>query len=122
MADYLILIPLLPLLAAIINLLLGRKVTRHNAHWVSVPAVAVSWVCSLLVLREIWNDEHAIEQKLFTWIPSGSFNVPVNLFADQLTAVMLLEPGCEPRDVAQIVALRLRSEPAHRHVVEQALA
>jgi NADH-quinone oxidoreductase subunit L len=90
MADYLILIPLLPLIAAIINLLLGRSVTRHNAHWISVPAVAVSWVCSLLVLRELWNDDHAIEQKLFTWIPSGSFNVPVNLFADQLTAVMLL--------------------------------
>ena len=90
MADYLILIPLLPLIAAIINLLFGRKVTRNNAHWVSVPAVAVSWIVSLLVLRDIWDTDHAIEQKLFTWIPSGSFNVPVNLYADQLTAVMLL--------------------------------
>ena len=90
MADYLILIPLLPLIAAIINLLFGRKVTRNNAHWVSVPAVAVSWIVSLLVLRDIWDTDHAIEQKLFTWIPSGSFNVPVNLYADQLTAVMLM--------------------------------
>ncbi|MCC6703674.1 MAG: NADH-quinone oxidoreductase subunit L [Thermomicrobiales bacterium] len=90
MADYLILIPLLPLVAAIINLLLGRTVTRGKAHLVSVPAVAGSWFVSLLVLRDIWNTEHAIEQKLFTWIPSGSFNVPVNLYADQLTAVMLM--------------------------------
>jgi NADH-quinone oxidoreductase subunit L len=90
MADYLILIPLLPLIAAIINLLLGRKVTRGHAHWVSVPAVAASWVCSLLVLREVSDTEHAISQHLFTWIPSGSFNVPVSLYADQLTAVMLM--------------------------------
>jgi NADH-quinone oxidoreductase subunit L len=90
MADYLILIPLLPLIAAVINLLFGRTVTRNNAHWVSIPAVAVSWIASILVLRDVWDTDHAIHQDLFTWIPSGSFNVQVNLYADQLTAVMLL--------------------------------
>jgi NADH-quinone oxidoreductase subunit L len=90
MADYLILIPLLPLIAAVINLLLGRTVTRDRAHWVSIPAVTVSWICSLLVLRDVHDKGHEIHQNLYTWIPSGSFNVPVNLYADQLTAIMLV--------------------------------
>lgn len=90
MADYLILIPLLPLVAAVINLLFGRTVTRDRAHWVSIPAVTVSWICSLLVLREVHDKEHAINQHLYDWIPSGGLNVPVNLYADQLTAIMLV--------------------------------
>jgi NADH-quinone oxidoreductase subunit L len=90
MADYLILIPLLPLIAAVINLLFGRSVTRDRAHWVSIPAVTVSWICSLLVLREVHDKEHALSQHIYNWIPSGSFNVPVNLYADQLTAIMLV--------------------------------
>ena len=90
MADYLVLIPLLPLIAAAINLLLGRSITRDNAHWVSIPLVAVSWVLSLAVLYKVHDTDQPIAQHLFTWIPSGSFNVPVNLYADQLTAIMLV--------------------------------
>jgi NADH-quinone oxidoreductase subunit L len=90
MASYLVLIPLLPLLAAVINLLLGRSITRDRAHWVSIPAVAVSWVLSLAVLYEVHDKSEAIHQNLFTWIASGSFNIPVNLYADQLTAIMLV--------------------------------
>ena len=90
MASYLVLIPLLPLIAAVINLLLGRSITRDNAHWVSIPAVAVSWVLSLAVLYEVHDKSEAIHQNLFTWIASGSFTIPVNLYADQLTAIMLV--------------------------------
>ena len=90
MADYLVLIPLLPLIAAAINLLLGRSITRDNAHWVSIPLVAVSWVLSLAVLYKVHDTDQPIAQHLFPWIPSGSFNVPVNLYADQLTAIMLV--------------------------------
>src|SRR5215203_2915284 len=90
MASYLVLIPLLPLIAAIINLLLGRSITRDKAHWVSIPLVAVAWVLSLAVLYEVHDKSEAIHQNLFTWISSGSFNIPVNLYADQLTAIMLV--------------------------------
>jgi NADH-quinone oxidoreductase subunit L len=90
MADLLFLIPLLPLAAFCIDILLGKSYIRDNAHWISVPAVFGSWVLSLLVFRDIYNDEHALHDKLFTWIPSGDFNVAVSLYADQLTAIMLL--------------------------------
>ena len=90
MADLLFLIPLLPLAAFCVNIFLGRSVIRDNAHWVAMPAVFVSWVLSIFVLLDIRDSGEAISQRLFTWIPSGDFNAEVNLYADQLTAVMLL--------------------------------
>src|SRR5215218_2046565 len=90
MADWLFLIPLLPLAAFAVNLFLGRGYIRDNAHWISVPAVFASWLLSIFVFFDIRDKDHAISQHLFTWIPSGSFDVEINLFADQLTAIMLL--------------------------------
>ena len=57
----------------------------------------------------------AISQHLFTWIPAGDFNVEVNLFVDQLTAIMLLVvttrrlPG--PRLLDRLHARRRRLLP-----------
>ena len=51
-AQYLYLIPLLPLLAFIINLLFGRYIGK-NAHWIASPAVFASLVLSVLAFLEI---------------------------------------------------------------------
>lgn len=90
MANWLYLIPLLPLAAFVINALFGRAAIREKAYLVSIPAVAASWVLALLVLREVHADGEALHQRLFTWIPSGDFHVDVSLYADQLTAIMLV--------------------------------
>src|SRR3954468_18059853 len=90
MASYLFLIPLLPLVAFAINFLLGRWFIKDKAHWIAAPAVFGSWVVSLLVLYNIHDKKQALSQHLFTWISSGNFKVDVVLYADQLTAVMLM--------------------------------
>jgi NADH-quinone oxidoreductase subunit L len=90
MADLLFLIPVLPLAAFIINILLGKTFLKVNSHWVALPAVFASWVLSILVFFDIRDKDEAISQRLFTWIPSGNFHVDVSLYADQLTAIMLL--------------------------------
>jgi NADH-quinone oxidoreductase subunit L len=90
MASYLFLIPALPLAAFAINFLLGRWYIKDKAHWIAAPAVFGSWLISLFVLYDISDKDQPLSQHLFTWIPSGSFNVDVNLYADQLTAVMLM--------------------------------
>ncbi|HEU0163959.1 MAG TPA: NADH-quinone oxidoreductase subunit L, partial [Thermomicrobiales bacterium] len=90
MENLLFLIPLLPLLAFLVNGLIGRFVIRANAHWVSAPAVFISWALSVGVLIQIHHDNNPIHQRLFTWIPAGDFNVAASLYADQLTAVMLV--------------------------------
>jgi NADH-quinone oxidoreductase subunit L len=90
MADLLFLIPLLPLAAFCVNILLGRSVIRDKAHWIAAPAVFGSWLLSIFVFLDVYDSGEAIHQRLFTWIPAGDFTVDVSLYADQLTAVMLL--------------------------------
>jgi NADH-quinone oxidoreductase subunit L len=90
MADLLYLIPLLPLVAFVINILFGRSFIRHNAHWIAIPAVLGSWILSLMAFLDIRDSGESISQRLFTWIPAGDFHITVSLYADQLTAIMLL--------------------------------
>jgi NADH-quinone oxidoreductase subunit L len=89
MEQYLYLIPLLPLLAFAVNLLFGRFL-RTAAHWIATPAVFASFLLSLLVFRQINATGEPLRQDLYTWIQSGSFHIGINLFVDQLTAVMLI--------------------------------
>ena len=44
MADLLFLIPLLPLVAFVINIFWGRSTIRGNAHWIAIPAALGSWI------------------------------------------------------------------------------
>jgi NADH-quinone oxidoreductase subunit L len=90
MADLLYLIPLLPLVAFVINILFGRSLIRSNAHWVAIPAVLGSWILAVMVFLDIRDTGEHISQRLFTWIPAGDFDITVSLYADQLTAIMLI--------------------------------
>ena len=90
MADLLYLIPLLPLVAFVINIFWGRSTIRGNAHWIAIPAALGSWFLSILTFRDIYSNENPLRQRLFTWIPSGDFDITMSLHVDQLTAVMLL--------------------------------
>ena len=90
MANLLFLIPLLPLAAFVVNILAGRGYLRDRAHLVAAPAVFGSWLLSIAAFVYIARNDHPLRQHLFRWIPSGSFDVEVSLFVDQLTAVMLL--------------------------------
>lgn len=90
MADLLYLIPLLPLVAFVINIFWGRSTIRGNAHWIAIPAAFGAWVLSILVFRDVYSNETPLTQRLFTWIPAGEFDITVSLYVDQLTAVMLL--------------------------------
>jgi NADH-quinone oxidoreductase subunit L len=88
MANYL-LIPFLPLAAFLINIIFGRKFIRDKAHWVSVPAVVVSWVISVITLFDVIGGK-TLNVDLYTWITSGTFKVSVGFLIDPLTAVMLI--------------------------------
>jgi NADH-quinone oxidoreductase subunit L len=90
MADYLFLIPALPLLAFAINFIFGRNLIKDKAHWIAAPAVFASFVLSVLVFFDVRDKGEPIDKHLFTWIPSGSFDIQVALHVDQLTAIMLL--------------------------------
>ncbi len=88
MNNYL-LIPFLPLAAFLINILLGRNFLKEKAHWVSILAVAGSWVVAVMTLVDTMAGK-TINQDLYSWIVSGNFKVSVGFLIDQLTVVMLI--------------------------------
>jgi NADH-quinone oxidoreductase subunit L len=90
MDRYLFLIPLLPLLASGFNLLVSRKLFPEKAHLFAIAGVAGSFIVALFVFRDIYDDKGPLNQHLWQWIGSGSFHAEVGLYADQLTAVMLV--------------------------------
>jgi NADH-quinone oxidoreductase subunit L len=83
------LIPFLPLAAFMINILFGRKYLKENAHWVSILAVAGSWVLAVLALTDVMGGKK-INFDLYTWMLSGGFRVSVGFLIDQLTVIMLI--------------------------------
>jgi len=83
------LIPLLPLIAFLINILLGRRLIRHRAHWISIPAVIGSFILSVSAFVDVYHGR-VIDVNLYKWIISGSFSVPIGFLIDQLTAIMLI--------------------------------
>jgi NADH-quinone oxidoreductase subunit L len=85
-----LLIPFLPLTAFLINILIGKEVTRDKAHWPSILAVVGSWLVTIInVLPQIVAGR-VINEDFYTWIVSGTFNVTFGFLIDPLTAVMLI--------------------------------
>jgi NADH-quinone oxidoreductase subunit L len=113
----LILIPALPLAAAVLVTVLGARVLRSYSHWPVILALGGSFICSLVLLREVnqsrrsegdggfeqvttlWNwvnVDHAydlkVRQPAATEQDAGwrNFHVDIVLRADALTAIMLV--------------------------------
>ncbi len=94
-------VPLLPVLGALIQLLLGRRLTDRQVNWVSVglPGLSFLWALgSFFGLLEQSN--HFFAKVLYTWLPAGPFrltdgtlgnlSVDVGFQLDPLSAVMML--------------------------------
>ena len=96
------LIILLPLLGAVVNLALGRKLPRAFVHTVGVGAVAASFGVALwLVAGPLWAEfaaaqagasaaAPALEQTLYTWIEVGRLKIDLAFRLDTLSALMVL--------------------------------
>lgn len=82
-------IPLAPLLASVVIALLGPRWLKEKSHVPCVGALAVSCICSLLVL--LFGGVGSQKQIMtgYEWIRAGDLVVNVTLRVDALTAVML---------------------------------
>jgi NADH-quinone oxidoreductase subunit L len=87
--SYYLLIPFLPLAAFIVNILFGKRYIKDRAHWISVLAVAGSWVVAVVTLIDVLGGR-TFNEDLYTWVLSGTFKVSVGFLIDQLTTVMLI--------------------------------
>ena len=84
-------IVLAPLFAAIVAGLFGRQIGRAGAHWITILAVGVSFVLSVLVLRDLYWDGGAPDNySVYTWAVSDGLRMEVGFLIDRLTALMIV--------------------------------
>jgi NADH-quinone oxidoreductase subunit L len=88
--NLLLAIPLLPLLAAIVAGLFGRRIGRAGAHTVTILGVAVSFALSLHVLKQIyWDGVPAFDGSVYSWLVSDDVRIQVGFLVDRLSALMM---------------------------------
>src|SRR4051795_154999 len=87
----LLLIPLLPLLGFLINAALGRRLPKSISGGLACLAMVASFVVSVMsALAASRAADHAVQQTVFNWIPSGDFQIPFALRVDPLSSLMIL--------------------------------
>ncbi len=84
-----LLVPLAPLVGAIIAGLLGRVVGRSGSHTVTILGVLVSTVASLVVFVDVMSG-NTFNGTVYTWATVGDLKLEVGFLIDSLTATMML--------------------------------
>ncbi|MFZ3063398.1 MAG: NADH-quinone oxidoreductase subunit L, partial [Actinomycetota bacterium] len=87
MLKYAWVIPIVPLIAFIVILLSGKRI-NNKGFTVSIGAVALSFLLSILIFIEVANGKSIEINK--TWLLLGRMNLGVGTLVDSLAAVMLL--------------------------------
>jgi NADH-quinone oxidoreductase subunit L len=90
MAQLIWIVPLFPLLGAIVNGLWGRRYIRQKAHVPAVISTGLSLLVALLVIGDIVAKPRATPVVLFDWMVAGPLSAQIGFLADPLSAMMLL--------------------------------
>jgi proton-translocating NADH-quinone oxidoreductase chain L len=89
--PYLVLIPGLPLLGAIVTAFLGPRLLRRHSHWPCILGSLGAFVFALLTFCSVaLGDRQPVQQPYYDWILAGDVHIDFGLQADGLTAIMLL--------------------------------
>ncbi len=83
------LIPLFPLLGAMVNGLWGRKYIRERAHIPAIVSTALALFFALLVVGAVVAHPQSTQVVLFDWVIAGGVNAQMGFLADPLSAIML---------------------------------
>jgi NADH-quinone oxidoreductase subunit L len=89
------LIPLLPFVGFLLNATLGRRLSKTVSGGLATGAMGLAFGVSVAAVWRMLAAEpvggvRAIEDVVYTWIASGSLNVPLAFRLDPLSAVMIL--------------------------------
>jgi NADH-quinone oxidoreductase subunit L len=86
----LVLIPLLPLVAAAVAGLLRNQVGRAGSHWVTILGVAVSFFLSAwLLYQQISGELGTVNMSIYTWMVSDGIQFEVGFLIDHLSVLMM---------------------------------
>ena len=83
-------IVLSPLIGAIIAGLFGHRIGRAGAHWVTIIGVAISFLLSLVVLKDVVIDGAGVYNgTVYTWMLVEGLRLEIGFLVDSLTAMMI---------------------------------
>jgi NADH-quinone oxidoreductase subunit L len=83
-----LLVPLAPLVGAIVVGLWGPQLGRSASHWICILGVAVSTAASALILRDVLAG-NTFNGDVYVWMTSGSLKFAIGFLVDPLTALMI---------------------------------
>ncbi|MFZ2855463.1 MAG: NADH-quinone oxidoreductase subunit L [Rhodocyclaceae bacterium] len=84
-----LLVPLAPLFGAIIAGLFCRVIPRWVAHTVTILGVAVAFVGSYLIFKDVMAG-NTFNGPVYQWLTTGDYKFEVGFLIDQLTVTMML--------------------------------
>lgn len=84
-----LLVPLAPLVGAMIAGLFCRVIPRWVAHTATILGVATAMIASFLIFQDV-QAGHTYNGPVYTWLTSGDYKFEVGFLIDSLTATMML--------------------------------
>ena len=84
-----LLVPLAPLIGALVAGLAGKVVGRTGAHLITILGVLIATVASFMVLSEVMSGT-TFDGTVYTWAVVGGLNLEVGFLIDPLTALMMV--------------------------------
>jgi NADH-quinone oxidoreductase subunit L len=89
MQNLYLLVPLAPLVGAILAGLFGKALGRNWTHRITIALVAVSFAASVAIFKDVLAG-HQFNGTVYKWMTSGDTSFEVGLLIDRLTVLMML--------------------------------
>ncbi len=86
-AEILVMIGFVPLLSAVVTAALGQRILKQRSHWPTLLALGYAWVMSIALLFSMSGSSSTDGTP---WLSIGRMQIPLQLVADPLTAIMLV--------------------------------
>ncbi len=84
----LLVVPLAPLVGALVAGLAGKAVGRAGAHVVTILGVFIAFVCSAMVLQDVLAGAR-FNATIYEWMVIGGLKMEIGFLVDGLTAMMM---------------------------------
>ncbi len=89
MNDLYLLVPMAPLLGAVVAGFFGRTLGRRGSHVVTILGVAISFIASVVIAQDVFAG-HSFNGTLYTWLSTGNVSLVVGFLIDPLTVTLML--------------------------------
>ena len=89
MTTLYLIVPLAPLLGALVSGLLCMKISNRAAHSVTILGMLVSTIAAGVVFNDVLQG-HTYDGPLYTWLVSGTTSYEIGFLIDRLSATMMM--------------------------------